>query len=668
MPAAVAVVISGVDRLTAVLDKITAKVEASNKRWEAVKDPFRRVQTSLGKLNSAAGLGRVGKSFRDIAVSARDAFGKVSQIVAPLGAITGAASLAGMYRMVSVWSDWGSKLGFAAQNMGISASALGNLQGAARLTGSSAGALTSGLQTLGQTMYDAIGGRAPEAVVMFNTLGISFRDARGHARSVADVMPEVADRIASIRDPFTQARVATELFGSAGADLLPFLRRGSAGIRDYQAAAAKYAPITQQSIDAANSFREAQARLTLSVEGLGNRISTGLSPVLSPLLTQLADWIATSPAVQTGIDDLVGAVGELGSWIKSVNWKRVGDDLYRWGSAAKSIVDAVGGIKVVLEGVAIAMGATFALSMIAPWLSLATAIGGVGAALGLLLPAAGLAAIAVAAVFAAKAAKRFDPDGAEGAWVDRNIPGASFLDNAASYIGAGPSYARQREIEAQQHASSPASSYRPSSAEQSRMAQEATSYFMTRGWTRAQAAGISANLQQESGFNAQAVGDGGRALGLGQWHADRQREIEAHFGKALKDMSRREQYDAVNYELREGGEQRAGRRLALARDAYESGAVVSQFYERPGAVEPEMERRGTMASKIAGAPSMQAAGPAMQVPDTATSTPQRNDGSVNLRVTHVGAQPEGFRMDVTGTGGNLVNAQIAQANVMGNLP
>ena len=363
----VAVKIVGKDGLSGTLDAI-------NKKIGGMSAPFDRAQKSLAKFGDVSGLGRVGKAFGDVAYGARNAFGKISEIVAPLGAITGAASLAGMYRMISAWSEWGSQLGFAAQNMNVAASTLSGFQGAARLAGSSTGSLTSGLQTLGQTMFDAIGGRAPEAIVMFNTLGISFRDATGHARNVADVLPQVADRIAAIHDPFVQARVATELFGAAGADLLPFLRRGAIGMAEYQATAARYNPVTRQSIEAANQFRIAQTRLSLSVDGLGNRISTSLSPVLVPLLTQLADWIAISPDVQSGIDGMATGVRELGNWLRGVDWKGVGGELETWGRRAEWIAKGFGGFKDILEGVLVIMGLSFATKVILPFAKLGSTI------------------------------------------------------------------------------------------------------------------------------------------------------------------------------------------------------------------------------------------------------------------------------------------------------
>ena len=213
-------------------------------------------------------------------------------------------------------------------------------------------------------------------------------------------------------------------------------------------------------------------------------------------------------------------------------------------------------------------------------------------------------------------------------------------------------------------------SARPSSAEQAKAAQQATAYFVSRGWTPAQAAGIAANLQQESGFNAAAVGDNGRALGIAQWHADRQKAIEQHFGKSLSQMSTREQFDAVNWELRSGSEQQAGRRLALTTSARDAGAAVSQFYERPGDVAGEQNRRGRH-GRCDRVPlrkrCSRTGGDHAGTHQPGLRRRRRlwpGDGAPSARQSAAGRLPG----SITDTSGSLSGARVAQANVMATLP
>lgn len=136
------------------------------------------------------------------------------------------------------------------------------------------------------------------------------------------------------------------------------------------------------------------------------------------------------------------------------------------------------------------------------------------------------------------------------------------------------------------------------SAQQTARAQQAVQYFMSQGWTREQAIGIAANLQKESGFNNIVTGDDGKAYGIAQWHADRQANFQRVFGKSIKTSTFNEQLAFVHHELTRGTEQGAGKRLRGARNAGEAAAVVSQYYERPLAVQKEKIERAQIANQL----------------------------------------------------------------------
>lgn len=123
-------------------------------------------------------------------------------------------------------------------------------------------------------------------------------------------------------------------------------------------------------------------------------------------------------------------------------------------------------------------------------------------------------------------------------------------------------------------------------------------FFMDKGWTREQAAGITANLMKESNMRPDAVGDGGKAYGIAQWHPDRQRDFERWAGKSIKDATVAEQMAFVHYEMTEGKEKAAGDRLRAAKTAREAGGIVSKYYERPKLREEEAAERGANAERI----------------------------------------------------------------------
>ncbi len=125
-------------------------------------------------------------------------------------------------------------------------------------------------------------------------------------------------------------------------------------------------------------------------------------------------------------------------------------------------------------------------------------------------------------------------------------------------------------------------------------------FFVGKGWSIAQAAGIVANLKVESGLNPAAIGDGGLAVGIAQWHPDRQSGFSQGFpGRDIKDATLDEQLEFVHFELTRGGEGAAGNRLRNATTPSDAGSIVSMFYERPRDRDGEATRRGQLADSIA---------------------------------------------------------------------
>ncbi len=127
---------------------------------------------------------------------------------------------------------------------------------------------------------------------------------------------------------------------------------------------------------------------------------------------------------------------------------------------------------------------------------------------------------------------------------------------------------------------------------------QAMRYFESEGWTKAQAAGIVANLDAESGMEAgiQQHG-GGPGYGLAQWEGPRQRDFARWAGHDIHGSSFAEQLRFVQHELTttEAG---AGRALHQATDARTAGSTVTRLYERPADTAGEAVRRGERAVSI----------------------------------------------------------------------
>jgi hypothetical protein len=144
----------------------------------------------------------------------------------------------------------------------------------------------------------------------------------------------------------------------------------------------------------------------------------------------------------------------------------------------------------------------------------------------------------------------------------------------------------------------------PKGASSNARTAQAMSFFMKKGWTKEQAAGLVANLQRESGYfdedviSGSRTGDGGKAVGIGQWHPPRQNDFKNQYKKNLKGSSFEEQLEFTNFELTKGKEKAAGDRLRKATTAAQAGSIVSEYYERPEDKFGERAKRADMAEAV----------------------------------------------------------------------
>ena len=71
--------------------------------------------------------------------------------------------------------------------------------------------------------------------------------------------------------------------------------------------------------------------MSLAVDGLRNRIAERLEPILTPMLSHLADWLATSPAVARGVEWLGQKVDQLANYLDTTDWDAFGARVEGWG-------------------------------------------------------------------------------------------------------------------------------------------------------------------------------------------------------------------------------------------------------------------------------------------------------------------------------------------------
>lgn len=158
---------------------------------------------------------------------------------------------------------------------------------AAILSGVNVDTFGKSMQKLDKTLVTAAGSTKASAALT-DKLGFSFQDAAGHVKPMNDLLPQIADKFATMPDGPEKTALAMQLFGKAGAGMLPFLTKGSKGIAELEKQSDKFGTtINNKSIQALAAAREGERKWDASMDGL--KITLGAQ--LLPMLTSFVDFI-----------------------------------------------------------------------------------------------------------------------------------------------------------------------------------------------------------------------------------------------------------------------------------------------------------------------------------------------------------------------------------------
>ena len=187
------------------------------------------------------------------------------------------------------------------------------LQGLSEQTGASVEAL-SGFQavaTISHTTLENIGGSLTKlakgmagvddetagATKALQFLGVDARDTAGNLRDPAEVMNDIALKLAQFEDGAGKTAIAMELFGKSGAGMLPFLK----DLADNQDLNIR---LTEEQVLAAEHAIKAMARTRAEYSYIAQTIVTSSIPAMNALSEELKKILLGSDDMLKGMQKL----------------------------------------------------------------------------------------------------------------------------------------------------------------------------------------------------------------------------------------------------------------------------------------------------------------------------------------------------------------------------
>ncbi|MDC8446461.1 MAG: hypothetical protein LV471_11115 [Nitrosomonas sp.] len=262
-----------------------------------------RLQQDMAKARSTVdgAMANIKKS-ADIAIKALGALGGALTLAAFSGFVRGAINTA----------DEMSKL---SQKIGVTVRDVAGLQLAFRQSGIEANTL--------QTSIAMLARKAAEGNDAFQAMGVSTKNVDGTLKSTRQLLGEVADRFAGYEDGAAKTALAIELFGRAGADLIPLLNGGSAALDAFDEMANKLGlTLDTETAKQAEKFNDTLDLMGQGMQGIGRQIAAEMLPTFSGLADQFFTTMtegdrlkSIAEALSTGLKVLTAvAIGVVGAF------------------------------------------------------------------------------------------------------------------------------------------------------------------------------------------------------------------------------------------------------------------------------------------------------------------------------------------------------------------
>jgi len=279
-----------------------------------------------------ADLGRTARLLDRHASDMKTSLQRVSSIAQTTFAVAiGATSVAALRDFVSHTLEAAAALQGLSEQTGASTTALSGFTPVATISGTAIEAIGANLAKLSKGLA-GVDDETAGATKALQFLGVRAKDAIGNLRDPAEVMNDVALKLADFEDGAGKTAIAMELFGKSGATMLPFLK----DLAENQDLNIR---LTAKQIEEADNASKAMGRMRAESNFVAQTLVTAAIPSMSVLTQELKRvFLGTDNAVE-GIQRM-RAEGTLTNWAEKTAYAIavVIDALRGIGHTIKSVI------------------------------------------------------------------------------------------------------------------------------------------------------------------------------------------------------------------------------------------------------------------------------------------------------------------------------------------
>lgn len=234
----------------------------------------------------------VSVSAREMGIQVRETFvmmGELREAMMAFGEVMLAAfAVEAVHHFAESMGEAAEKTVHLAQSYGMTTAQVQQLGAVAAATGINVDTVVRSMGFMDRNLANAAAGSG-KAGAAFKMMGISINDGLSNMEK----LEKVADKFKEMADGPQKTAIAMQLFGRAGAQMIPILNLGSAGIHKISEETKKYGIENQDAVAKGFRLAEAMNENKVAMMGLSQVMTQAFAPTLTGLANGMNDLIAS---------------------------------------------------------------------------------------------------------------------------------------------------------------------------------------------------------------------------------------------------------------------------------------------------------------------------------------------------------------------------------------
>ena len=236
------------------------------------------------------------KKGKESSKSFGESFADISKKAVQIGtAVVGATTVAigGLTAMATKVSNNADEIDKMSQRLGMSREGYQEWDYVLSQAGVDINSIQTGMKSLVKNM-DAVTEGNKTATQNFEKLGISVYDSTGKLKNQEEMFNDTVLALQKMEDGTEKARLAQEVFGKQGQEMLPLLNGEAGSVEELKQKAHELGMVlNDETVDAGVSFKDTMDTLKRAGEGLFNSIAGSLMPIVEDFANMIINAMPT---------------------------------------------------------------------------------------------------------------------------------------------------------------------------------------------------------------------------------------------------------------------------------------------------------------------------------------------------------------------------------------